>query len=355
MNKRNKYNIVVTLCILLSFLTINLGSIGNNVSKNTNNIETKIDYDNPQQVIDVNKSTTIRSETDKVDEHDLLVLAVAIINVIVITSLSVTIFNILMRKYKIKELPDYLIGIVVLISIIFFCLVYLKMNNSNNALILIASIDVFAFLSDTFFLKSKLKELTEKNDKKPLKDIENLSGYTDITLGQASEFGINNVISLKQDIFNICNNINKAYSEYNIDEIKKLCTKELYETYKKEIAELKKNDEKWIVEKLNYNNCKITSIEKVEDRLIIRAVLRVSLIDYILKDNKIIKGSKNLTNNTYELELEKSAIIRKLLKCPNCGQSLKTTGSDKCPYCKQIIVSIGDDLLLRNKKKIKNK
>ena len=351
MKLKNKYNIVVILCILLSFLTINLSSIG---VSNSATIEQTIDYDNPNEIVQTNTAQTLNN-TNKINSEDLIVLTIGIINVIVIGSLFITASKIIMKKKNLKEIPDIFLYIVIVLSTLLFVCLYIKMNNSDLFLTTMAVIDICGFILDNFYLKNVLKILND-NKKDDLIISESLDDYNDITLGQASEFGINNVISLKQDIYTVCNNINEAYMNFDKKELKKLCTKELYTTYVNELDELKDNNSKWIIEKLNYNNCKITSITKKDDLLIIKAILKVSMIDYLLKDEKVIKGFKNKEkNNTYELELHKSSIIRKALSCPSCGQSLKTTGSDKCPYCKQIIVSIGDDLVLNKKKKIRVK
>lgn len=359
MTNKHKFNLAAILCILLAFLTINLSSL--NVSNSSKvDITQTIDYEDPDAVAEANKEMDQQTETtkkeDKITQEDLLALVVAVVNVTIVTNFVNKVLKLIMKKFKIKELPEAIIYITMFISLLFFIALYLNMNDSITALTIIVSIDIFILLADFFFIKPYIKEMNNQNKKEQIYSDANLTKFEDITLGQASEFGINNTLSLKQDIFRMCNDINRAYMEMDTKVLKDMCTKELYERYVEEIKELKKSKTQWFIEDFNYSNCKITDISKENDILTIKAVLRVTMKDYLIKEDKVIKGSKNkIINNTYELELKKSAIIRQALKCPSCGQSLKTTGSDKCPYCKTIIVSIGDDLILNEFKKIKEK
>lgn len=359
MTNKHKFNLAAILCILLAFLTINLSSL--NVSNSSKvDISQTIDYEDPNALTEANKVMEQKEQSEeqkeKIDQEDLLALVIAVINVTVVTNFVNKILKIIMKKYNIKSLPEILVYLTMFISLLFFLFLYLNMNDSITALTIVASVDIFIFLGDFFFIKPYVNNINTKNKKEILYSDANLTKFDDITLGKASEFGINNTISLKQDIFRICCEINKAYMEMDTKVLKDMCTKELYERYNEEIKELKKSKTQWFIEDFNYSNCKITDISKNDDILTIKAVLRVAMKDYLIKEDKVIKGSKSkIVNNTYSLELKKSAIIRQALKCPNCGQSLKTTGSDKCPYCKTIIVSIGDDLVLNEFKKIKEK
>ena len=203
-------------------------------------------------------------------------------------------------KLKIR---NYLNAFDIIISSIVLVILYMVIKTSSYTI----AFAIVLELALTFLYLQRMRpyilEITNssnKNNKKNKRVSNNLEDYDDLTLGEASQYGINNVIALKQAIFN--------------------------EFMNNEVGEKLIN--------LNYKDCKITNISEEDKVLNIDAVLKVSYID------------KHEKHSVYKINLSKSSIMRRSKVCPNCGQSLKTTGTDKCPYCKTIIVSSSDTLVI---------
>lgn len=145
--------------------------------------------------------------------------------------------------------------------------------------------------------------------------------------------------------------IQKAWMNFDYDELRKHLTDELYNTYKSQLKTLSIKKQKNIMEGFELNKYVIEAFHESEKEFTIKTSLRVKQFDYLVdQNNKLLRGTKRRRLvMTYELTFVKSKGT-KSNKCPNCGASLSSTStSNYCPYCKSTIVSDTHDWVLSKK------
>ena len=153
---------------------------------------------------------------------------------------------------------------------------------------------------------------------------------------------------IKKQIYDSFVEVQKAWMNFDYNSLKKLCSSELYESYKSDLEVLKNARQQNIMEKFKYKNCHIVDVVESDKKLILFAILRVNFKDYVIMsgNKRIVKGSKHkIFRNVYKLEF----IVNKkpLTNCPNCGAEL--TGNE-CTYCHTTFENNSTNLVLNNKK-----
>ena len=164
------------------------------------------------------------------------------------------------------------------------------------------------------------------------------------------------VEALKKSLFDSYLKIQNAWSEFDYDTMRELCTDELFNSYKTQLKILKTKGQKNVMEGFNANKIAITNIELQNDELILTVYMSVTFYDYIInaKTNEVMRGSnsKPVTNN-YVMTFIKSNKEVKITKCPNCGAPLEDNHSSTCPYCDSDIILPSTKFILSKKTNIK--
>ena len=157
---------------------------------------------------------------------------------------------------------------------------------------------------------------------------------------------------LLDDLYNKFVEIQNAWMEFDYDTLKRLCTDELYESYKSDLEILSVQGGKNIMNDFKLLSSRISKIERVEGRIVFTIFLNVSFHDYVIdvKNNKVIRGNKHmLMNNKYNLVfvIDNSGFNN---ICPNCGAKLE---SRDCPYCGSHVDITSKDFVLSKKERIR--
>ena len=146
--------------------------------------------------------------------------------------------------------------------------------------------------------------------------------------------------------------VQESWMNFNYDDLRKLCTDELYNQYKTQLETLKLKNEQNIMSDFNVKEVSIYNIKKVNNITEISVYLDIKFRDYVINtnSNKVVRGNKKIYfNNSYELTFVMSN-KDKLINCPSCGAPIEVISSNVCPYCKNTIVQTSEELVLSKKK-----
>lgn len=147
-------------------------------------------------------------------------------------------------------------------------------------------------------------------------------------------------------------NIQNAWMEFNYDELRKLCTDELFNSYKIQLETLKLKNGKNIMSDFKSLFCYVTDVRVENNNYIVTFALKIEFYDYVIdtKTEKVTRGNKyDKVTNTYTLEFVKSVSKDEDGKCPNCGAPIKGSASNVCGYCGSTIVKDASDFVLSKK------
>ncbi len=164
------------------------------------------------------------------------------------------------------------------------------------------------------------------------------------------------IIKLKDQLYSEFLKIQNAWMEFDYATLRKLCTDELYNSYKTQLEVLKRKNGKNIMSDFALNQILIKKVEKQNDSIILEVYLSVSFYDYVINTstNKVTRGDKNrLITNNYCLTFIKDVAGSDVKTCPNCGAPIKDTHSSTCEYCNSNIVKKSKKFILSKKNIIK--
>lgn len=142
--------------------------------------------------------------------------------------------------------------------------------------------------------------------------------------------------------------IQNAWMNFDYKKLRTKLTDELYNQYEMQLQTLKVKDEQNIMESFNYIDSMITDIKEENNQITLKIELLVSFFDYIVKNQKVVRGSKNKRIYIhYELVYVCNRKNQNI--CPHCGAKLTDKASQKCEYCGSIIVQVSKDWILSKK------
>ena len=156
-----------------------------------------------------------------------------------------------------------------------------------------------------------------------------------------------------KESYNTFIKVQNAWSEFNYDELQKLLSDELYNSYKSQLKALGLKKQKNIMTDFRLMANYINSFSESDTEYTIKTRMMVKFYDYVVdNDGKVVRGNKNrkLIIN-YELTWIKSK-SSKANKCPNCNAPLDNVNSSTCPYCNSTIISSSHDFILAKKQAI---
>ena len=147
--------------------------------------------------------------------------------------------------------------------------------------------------------------------------------------------------------------VQEAWMNFDYDSLKRLCSDELYTSYKSDLEVLKLSNGKNVMNNFSLLSANIESIKEENDFIIIKAYMYMSFIDFVFntKLRKITKGDiKYSVFSSYNLEFIVTKNPKEIV-CPNCGAKVKV-GDKECSYCHTVINSTYGDFVLNVKKKV---
>ena len=116
-----------------------------------------------------------------------------------------------------------------------------------------------------------------------------------------------NIDNINKETFEVYKEVQYAWMDFDLNKLKKLICKELYDKYEEQLDKLKNDNQKNIMDNIEFKSNEITNIKIDNNIEIIECKMNVSCIDYIIdNEDKVIKGKKEKFNNyTYSLVFNK--------------------------------------------------
>lgn len=164
---------------------------------------------------------------------------------------------------------------------------------------------------------------------------------------------IKDVEKLKETLYQIFVDVQMAWMEFDYDALAKLCSDELYNSYKSDLEILKVRNGKNIMSDFNIVKIGIIEAEKDEIKTTVKMVLEVTFHDYVINEltGKVIRGKKStIMDNAYILEYVK--YNKALKECPSCGAKIEKASNKKCAYCGSVITNNTKNYVLTHKERI---
>lgn len=146
--------------------------------------------------------------------------------------------------------------------------------------------------------------------------------------------------------------VQKAWMDFDFDDLRKYTTDELFNMYNSQLKVLKAKKQKNIMENITFVTGRIIDIDISNGVEKVKMFVTFELKDYVVdSNNNVVRGNKNITNSIdYLITLNRNMEKEKLEKCPSCGAPIKDieTGG-KCPYCDSVIVNNNKEFVMSKK------
>ena len=179
------------------------------------------------------------------------------------------------------------------------------------------------------------------------------------TLGRVNPYDINKVKAVlidfdedkfKEKAYELYQEIQVAWMNFDKDSIRKCVTDELYNTYSAQLSTLKIKNQKNIMKDFKLLNFSIIGMEIKEKMVSLTIKMKVECYDYVVdKEGKTLRGNdKQKVIYEYTMTFNKGVSDRPN-KCPNCNAPLDNVNSSKCPYCDSNIINESYDWVLAKK------
>lgn len=157
------------------------------------------------------------------------------------------------------------------------------------------------------------------------------------------------------DGFNIYKDVQNAWMNFKLDDVKDKITDEMFNMYQSELDALEIKGEQNIMKDFTLKSNYLKDVVKQNDNITITTCYVIDFYDYIVEQStgKVLRGSSTTKMRvTYEMKFRKT-LDEKLTvdKCPCCGAEIKQlNGSGTCEYCGSKIVSENSKWVLTDKK-----
>ena len=205
----------------------------------------------------------------------------------------------------------------------------------------------FALIPITFMIYPIIRE------KKEIK----LYMKKDISKKEIEKYGITKSLEeLKKEVYQSYLEIQIAWSTNDIDKARHLLSDEIYNTYKMQIETMINKGQRNVMSNFKYVRATINNIDKKDNEIIIQTNLNVECKDYIIDNSSgvPVRGNPNRINDYYYSLTFVLGNTDSIVKCPSCGSNLIEYGTSiKCEYCGSVIERESDELVLIDKKMIK--
>ena len=158
---------------------------------------------------------------------------------------------------------------------------------------------------------------------------------------------------LKQG-FNIYYDIQMAWMDFKLEDIKDKVTDEIYTMYESQLATLEVKGEQNIMKDIQLKQSCLRDVTNQNGTVTIKTNYVIEMYDYIADVNmkKLIRGEdKEKICILYEMSFRKAlSEDEKVTHCPNCGAKVEMNSTGTCEYCGSKLVSENTKWVLTEKK-----
>lgn len=161
---------------------------------------------------------------------------------------------------------------------------------------------------------------------------------------------------LKQG-YSIYYDIQMAWMDFKLEDIKDKVTDEIYTMYESQLATLEVKGEQNIMKNIQLKQSCLKDVTNQNGTITIKTNYVIEMYDYIADVNtkKLIRGEdKKKIRILYEMSFRKTLNEdEKITHCPNCGAKVEMNSTGTCEYCGSKLVSENTKWVLTEKKVIK--
>ena len=160
---------------------------------------------------------------------------------------------------------------------------------------------------------------------------------------------------LKQG-YSIYYDIQMAWMDFKLEDIKDKVTDEIYTMYESQLATLEVKGEQNIMKDIQLKQSCLKDVTNQNGTITIKTNYVIEMYDYIADVNtkKLIRGeNKKKIRILYEMSFRKTLNENeKITHCPNCGAKVEMNSTGTCEYCGSKLVSENAKWVLTEKKVI---
>ena len=157
--------------------------------------------------------------------------------------------------------------------------------------------------------------------------------------------------------FNIYYDIQMAWMNFKLEDIKDKVTDEIYNMYESQLVTLEVKGEQNIMKDFKVVKSYLKDAVVQNNTITITTGYVIQMYDYIIEKStgKVIRGSSNnKLKIVYEMKFRRTLDENaKIDKCPNCGAKIDMNTSGICEYCGSKLVSENTKWVLTEKKTIR--
>ena len=180
------------------------------------------------------------------------------------------------------------------------------------------------------------------------------SSYSDISNDEVKAIlPDENLITLKNMAYKSFVDVQNAWSNFEYDKLRELCTDELYNSYVSQLETLKLKNGQNIMSDFAKMDTKIISLKEENGEIVLTVYLYVQFYDYVINSTsgEVTRGNSNIKlSNKYIMTFVKGADSKgNDDKCPSCGAPIDFNTSGECEYCHSTIVKKATKFVLSKK------
>lgn len=185
---------------------------------------------------------------------------------------------------------------------------------------------------------------TQKRTEKRINSV--LLGYYNLQPGDGSKD------ELVQAAYANYVNIQKAWMNRDLTNVRNLLTDEIYNMYQMQIETLIEDNQINVMSDFEFV-CGGVSYKRTKNNIqTIKIILCVNCKDYIeeAQKHKVVNGDRRAKiTYIYELTFIREINSSKTINCPTCGAEVKKQMSAVCPYCNNLLLLNSADITMSNK------
>lgn len=156
------------------------------------------------------------------------------------------------------------------------------------------------------------------------------------------------------NVYNMYCNIQVAWMNFKLEDVKDIITDELYTMYESQLATLTAKGEQNIMKDFNLSRSWMKRTVVENNTITITTGHIIQCFDYIINQTtgEVVRGDKDhKLNIIYEMEFRKTLDQNKKIdKCPNCGAQVDVNSSGICLFCRTKLVTENINWVLTQKK-----
>ena len=223
-------------------------------------------------------------------------------------------------------------------------------SSSSGSVSTSVDIVVFTIIIFTFLMIIATTSAKQKNKQIPKENIDESAVENEI---KKSIPNFDKYAFLKEG-FNIYCDIQNAWMNFKLEDVKDVITDELYNMYESQLATLEVKGEQNIMKDITLRRSYLRGVVKQNDNITIEAGYVIEMYDYIVdqQSGKLVRGESNRKMRvTYSMKFRKTLDENaKVEHCPNCGAKIEMNSSGTCEYCGSKIVADNTKWVLTEKK-----